>query len=122
VLDAGRIPVFAPVVVACDDGGSDTGIFETAQLAADQFKGCRGGLRGVEQISGDEHQVDLAFDRQVHRPRERGAQGTPLRRPLLAQHLERAAQVYVCEMEEPDHSSTSGSPVAVYGQIDAKAQ
>jgi hypothetical protein len=30
--------------------------------------------------------------------------------------------VDVGEMQEADHSSTSGSPVAVYGQMEANAQ
>ena len=84
-----------------DEDGPDPGIDEALEFGRDAFRRTTGLDIGVEQVSGDEEQVDLFDEGEIDGSRERGELALALCGGLLAHVVVACTQVHVCGMDDP---------------------
>ena len=108
------------VVGARDDDRADPGPGQSLELRGDALdRAARLDVR-VEQVAGDQEQVDLLGERQVDGGLERGELALPLGGGLLPQVVMPRPEVDVCGVDQPQHPVVRLASLAVTGRDDTR--
>ena len=93
----------ADVMGARDDDRPDPRLGEPLQLGRDALHGAARLDVGVEQVAGDEEEVDLLGEGEVDGRLEGGELALPLSRRLLTEIVMACAEMHVRGMDDPEH-------------------
>src|SRR5262249_56717595 len=93
------------VVIA---GHDDDGLAKPTDLAADELDQLVGHAVVIEQIAGDQHQVDGVRQRAIDDGAESAASAGLVRRLLSSISIAVAAEMHVCGVEDAERSSRCG--------------